>query len=126
MNNAGLRQARQSDPRKRKARDHDAAGHASQLAVSGHKNGIRDERWQFDHAFADAAQARVGCDDKRGTDTAADQLFTDGERAGCLQDLPGRARTDCKNGKEMIFLPLNFVIQSHAHAPRITYENPVG
>jgi hypothetical protein len=101
MNNAGLRQARQSDPRKRKARDHDAAGHASQLAVSGFKDGIRDERWQFDHAYADAAQARVGGDDERGTGTAADELFTDGERAGGLQRLPGGAGADCENGKEI-------------------------
>jgi len=99
MNNAEFRQARQSDPRKGAAGDHDAISDPGELAISGFKNGIGDERWQFDHAFAHPAQAGSGGDDQGGAGSAADQLFSDGERADGVSGLFEGARADRKNWK---------------------------
>ena len=101
MNNAEFPQARQSDPRKGAARDHDAISDPGELAISGFKNGIGDERWQFDHPFAHPAQAGSGGYDQGGAGTAADELFPDGERADGVSGLFEGTRADCKNWKGM-------------------------
>ena len=99
MNNAEFRQARQSDPRKGAARDHDAISDPGQLAISGFENGIGDERWQFDNPFAHSAQAGSGGDDQGGARSAADQLFVDGERADGVSGLFEGTGADRKNWK---------------------------
>ena len=99
MNNAEFRQARQSDPRKGAAGDHDAISDPGELAISGFKNGIGDERWQFDHPFAHPAQAGSGGYDQGSARTAADELFVDGERADGVSGLFEGAGADCKNWK---------------------------
>ena len=101
MNNAEFRQARQSDPRERSARNHDTAGDTGELAVPGFEDGIGDERRQFDYAFADAAQARSGGRDQGSAQPAADELFVDGERASGISKIFKGAGADHKNGKEM-------------------------
>jgi hypothetical protein len=101
MNNAEFRRPRQSDPRERAARDHDIAGDPGELAIPGFENGIKDERRQFNHAFADAAQARSGSRDQGSAHPAADELFADGERAKGISKLFKGAGGDHQNGKEM-------------------------
>ena len=103
MNNAEFRQPRQSDPRERAARDHDVAGDTGELVIPGFENGVRNERRQFDHAFADAAQARSGGRDQGSAQPAADELFADGERANGISELFKGAGGDHQNGKEMNF-----------------------
>jgi hypothetical protein len=113
MNNAEFRKARQSDPRKGTPRDHDAVGDPSELVISGFEDGTRDERWQFNYALANSAQAWAGGADEGGAEPAADELFADDEGAGGVQGLFRRAGTDCESGKEMKKnLAMNFVTQS--------------
>ena len=101
MNNAEFRQARQSDPRKGAAGDHDAISDPGELAISGFKNGIGDERWQFDHPFAHPAQAGSGGHDQGSARSAADELFVDSERADGVSRLFEGTGADRKNWKDL-------------------------
>jgi len=89
MSDARIRQAGQSDSREGSAGDHDVAGNASELVISGFKVGAWDERRQSDHALTDVAQGGVCGDDERSPGPAADELFADEERSGSVRRLPG-------------------------------------
>jgi hypothetical protein len=123
MNNAKFRQARQSNPREGTARDHDAAGDTGELAISGFENGIRDERWQFDHAFAAAAQARPRSGDKGSAQPPADELFPHGERANGVSGLFKSAGGDRANGKEMKNFVHLLCDTKLTQAPPLDHEN---
>jgi len=103
MSDAGIRQARQSDSRKGSPGNHDVTGDAGQLVISGFEIGAGDERRQFDHPFADAAQGGVRGHDERGTGPAADELFTDEERAGSVRGVSGGIGADHKGGETLRF-----------------------
>src|SRR4030095_14620955 len=64
MKNARLRQTRQSDSREGSSFDHDLAGNADGLVVSGPQGRAEHERRQSHHAPSHFAQTRVGGDDE--------------------------------------------------------------
>ena len=103
MSDAGIRQARQSDSRKGSPGNHDVTGDAGELVVSRFKVRARDERREFDHAFANAAQSGVCVDDERSTGSAADDLFADEKGAGRVHGISGGIRTDYSGGETVNF-----------------------
>ena len=101
MSNVEFRQAGQSDSRKGSAGDHDLAGDAGELVVSGFKNGAADERREFDHASEDLAQAGAGSDDEGGAGPAANDLFVNQKGANGIYELPAGIGGDRKSGKRL-------------------------
>ena len=89
MSDAGIRQARQSDSRKGSPGNHDVTGDAGELVVSRFKVRARDERREFDHAFANAAQSGVCSDDEGSAGPAADDVFADEKGTGRVHGIPG-------------------------------------
>jgi len=101
MNDVRLPEARQDHPRKVAAGDHGPARLASDLVVSGAQSRIENERRQFDHAHAHAAQARFGVGHQGIPRPAADHLRIDCERAVGVSGAHQRAGGDCE-GMEIV------------------------
>ena len=94
MSDAGIRQARQSHSREGTAGDHDVAGDAGKLAVSGFEDGARDERREFDHALADPAQGGTGGDDQGSAKPAADELLVNQKGEKSVRRISAGIRRD--------------------------------
>jgi hypothetical protein len=111
MNDVRLPETRQGHPRKVAAGDYGLARLASELVVPGAQSRIENERRQFDHAHAHAAQARFGVRHQGISGQAADDLRIDCERALCVSGAHQRAGGDCE-GMEIVgqstknFVPL--------------------
>ena len=111
MNDVRLPETRQDHPRKVAAGDYGLARLASELVVPGAQSRIENERRQFDHAHAHAAQARFGVRHQGIPGPAADVLRIDCERALCVSGAHQRAGGDCE-GMEIVgqsaknFVPL--------------------
>ena len=101
MNNAGLQQTRQSDPRKGSPFDHDLAGNTDELVVSGSEGRAEHERWQSRHASADVTQAGFGGGDEGDSGSPANELCVDGERACRLSGVSAGAGADRESGAEI-------------------------
>ena len=101
MNDVQLRQAGQSHSRKGSAGDNDVAGDAGELVVSGFEIGAANERWQFDHASADAAQAWAGVDDQGGAGPATNELLVNEEGAAGVYGIPAGIGGDHQSGKRL-------------------------
>jgi len=117
MNDVRLPETRQDHPRKVAAGDYGPACLASDLVVPGAQSRIKNERRQFDHAHAHAAQARFGVRHQGNPGPAADDLLIDCERALRVSGTYQRAGGD-REGMEIVrqtgqkFLLYYFVIQS--------------
>ena len=117
MNDVRLPETRQDHPRKVAAGDYGPACLASDLVVPGAQSRIENERRQFDHAHAHAAQARFGVRHQGNPGPAADDLLIDCERALRISGAHQRAGGD-REGMEIVrqtgqkFLLYYFVIQS--------------
>ena len=111
MNDVRLPETRQDHPRKVAAGDYGLARLASELVVPGAQSRIENERRQFDHAHAHAAQARFGVRHQGISGAAADDLRIDCERALCVSGAYQRAGGD-REGMEIVgqraknFVPL--------------------
>src|SRR2546430_2455642 len=81
MNDVRLPETRQDHPRKVAAGDYGVARLASELVVPGAQSRIENERRQFDHAHAHAAQARFGVCHQGIPGPAANDLRIDRHRA---------------------------------------------
>ena len=118
MNDVRLPETRQDHPRKVAAGDYGVARLASELVVPGAQSRIENERRQFDHAHAHAAQTRFGLGHERNPGSATDELCVDRERAVCVSGAHQRVGGDCK-GMEIVgesakkFLRHYFVTQSN-------------
>ena len=110
MSDAGIRQARQSDSRKGSLGNHDLTGDAGELVVSRFEIRAGDERREFDHAFADAAQSRVRGYDQGSAGPAADDVFADEEGAGCVHGIPGGIGENHSSGETVNFFGLGLCI----------------
>jgi hypothetical protein len=111
MNDVRLPETRQDHPRKVAAGDYGLARLASELVVPGAQSRIENERRQFDHAHAHAAQARFGVRHQGISGAAADDLRIDGERPVGISGAHQRLGGDCE-GMEIVgqsaknFVPL--------------------
>ena len=103
MSDAGIRQARQSDSRKGSPGNHDVTGDAGELVVSRFKVRARDERREFDHAFANAAQTGVSGDDQGSEEPSANELFADEKGAGRVHGISGGIGENNSGGETMNF-----------------------
>src|SRR5213594_81254 len=101
MNNAGLRQTRQSHPRKGTTGNYDVARDSGALGVSGPEGGTRNERRKSDHALANAASARVCRLHKGNARTSANNVCTHRQRPGGIPGLPACAGGNRESGKEI-------------------------
>src|SRR5207247_7750035 len=96
MNDVRFPEARQDHPRKVAAGDYGLARLASELVVTGNQSRIENERRQFDHAHAHAAQTRSGILHQGIQGPAADDLRINCERAVCVSGAHQRAGGDCE------------------------------
>ena len=101
MNDVRLPETRQDYPRKVEAGDYGTPRFTPELVVPGAENRIEDERWQFDHAHADAAQARSGLRHQGNPRPAANDLRIDCERPVGFSGAYQRAGGDCE-GLEIV------------------------
>src|SRR4029077_1051067 len=119
MKNARLRQTRQSDSRERSAFDHDVAGDADGLVVSGPQSRAQPERWQSHHAFADFAQTRIGGGDEGNSGSSANELRPDGEGALSLSGVFAGVGANCESREKMTA----FVISSAVETSLIIFSD---
>ena len=101
MNDVRLPETRQDHPRKVATGDYGLARLTPELVVPGAQSRIENERRQFDHAHAHAAQARFGVRHQGNPGPAADDLRIDAERAVCVSGAHQRAGGDCE-GMEIV------------------------
>ena len=101
MNDVRLPETRQDHPRKVAAGDYGTARLTPELVVPGAQGRIKNERRQFDHAHAHAAQARFGLRHQRNPRQAANDLRIDCERPIGVSGAHQRAGRDCE-GMEII------------------------
>ena len=101
MNDVRLPETRQDHPRKVAAGDYGPACFTSDLVVPGAQSRIENERRQFDHAHAYAAQTGFGVRHQGIPGQAADDLRIDFERALCVSGAHQRAGGDCE-GMEIV------------------------
>ena len=101
MSDVGFRQAGQIDSRKGSAGDHDIAGYASELVLSGFEIRAADERWKLDHASANAAQARAGGDDEGSAGPPANDVFVNQKGTGGVHGLPEGIGGNNQSGKRL-------------------------
>ena len=101
MNNVRLPETRQDHPRKVAAGDYGTPRFTPELVVPGAENRIEDERRQFDHAHADAAQARFGLCHQGNPRPAANDLRIDCERPLGVSGAHQRTGEDCE-GMEIV------------------------
>ena len=101
MNDVRLPETRQDYPRKVAAGDYGTARFTSDLVVPGAQSRIENERRQFDHAHAHAAQARFGIGHQGNPGPATDDLCIDRERAVGVLGAHQRAGGDCE-GMEIV------------------------
>jgi len=96
MNDVRFPETRQDHPRKVAAGDYGLARLASDLVVSGTQSRIENERRQFDHAHAHAAQARFGVGYQGIPGPAADDLRIDCKRPVGVSGAHQRTGGDCE------------------------------
>jgi len=101
MNDVRFPETRQDYPREVAAGDHGPASLTSELVVPGAQRRIENERRQFDHAHAHAAQTRFGLGHEGNPGSATDQLCIDCERAVCVSGAHQRAGGD-REGMEIV------------------------
>ena len=101
MNDVRFPETRQDHPRKVAAGDYGTARFTSDLVVPGAQSRIENERWQFDHAHADVAQAGFGVCYQGNPGPTANDIRTDRERAIVVSGAHQRAGGDCE-GMEIV------------------------
>jgi len=101
MNDVRFPETRQDHPRKVAAGDYGLARLASDLVVPGAQSRIENERRQFDHAHAHAAQAGFGVRHQGIPGSAANDLRIDCERPVGVSGAHQRAGGDCE-GMEIV------------------------
>ena len=101
MNDVRLPETRQDHPRKVAVGDYGSARFTSDLVVPGTQSRIENERRQFDHAHAHAAQTGFGVRHEGISGPAANDLRIDVERSFGVSGAHQRAGGDCE-GMEIV------------------------
>jgi hypothetical protein len=101
MNDVRLPETRQDHPREVAAGDYGTARLTPELVVPGAQSRIENERRQFDHAYAHAAQAGFGVRHQGIPGSAANDLRIDCKRPVGVSGAHQRAGGDCE-GMEIV------------------------
>ena len=101
MNDVRFPETRQDYPREVAAGDHGPASLTSELVVPGAQRRIENERRQFDHAHAHAAQTGFGVRHEGISGPAANDLRIDVERSFGVSGAHQRVGGDCE-GMEIV------------------------
>lgn len=109
MNDVRFPETRQDHPREVAAGDYGSARVASGLVVPGAQSRIENERRQFDHAHAHAAQTGSGFRHEGISRTAADDLRINDERAVGISGAHQRLGGDCEGMEILEQSAKNFV-----------------